>query len=210
MAGTVSALVTGATGSVHCALMCGPLACTAKGRESAVAWHLGRVVAYVTIGALLGAVGRVLSVTVLSSAQEWLPWVMAIGLVITAFDLSKRMGALPFVGAGARALARQANRMGPTLRAFLLGVATPLLPCGLLYGMFLAAIASASVVGGGLMLGAFALGAVPAVVAVQVGVGKLSLSPRLGFVLRRVVPLAAAVVLIARALLARGEVTQCG
>lgn len=214
LAAATSAFVTGVTGSVHCALMCGPLACAGMGRErsagTVAGWHVGRITAYVLIGALLGAVGRGLSATVLTSAQRVLPWMMAAGLLIAAFDLSKRLGPIPFVGRGAKALVMASGKVDPTTRSFLLGLATPLLPCGLLYGLFLAAVASASAVSGGLLLGAFALGALPAVLTVQLGMKRVTVSPRVSFVLRRVVPVAAAAVLIARALLMRPDVAQCG
>jgi uncharacterized protein len=214
LAAGTSAFVTGATGSVHCALMCGPLACAGMGRErtvgSVAGWHVGRITAYVLMGALLGAVGRGLSATLVSSVQRVLPWMMAAGLLIAAFDLSKRVGPVPFLGRGAKALVRLAGQVDPTMRSFLLGLATPLLPCGLLYGLFLAAVASASALSGGLLLGAFALGALPAVLTVQLGMQRVTVSPRVSFVLRRVVPMAAAVVLVARALLMRPDVAQCG
>lgn len=214
LAAATSALVTGATGSVHCALMCGPLACAGMGRErtpgSTAGWHLGRLTAYVLVGGLLGAIGRGVSVTLLSSAQRVLPWMMAAGLLIAAFDLSKRLGPIPFVGRGAKFLVQASSKVDPTMRSFLLGLATPLLPCGLLYGLFLAAIASANALDGAVLLGSFGLGAVPALVAVQLGVNKAPMSPKVSFVLRRLVPIAAAVVLIARALMTRADVAQCG
>jgi sulfite exporter TauE/SafE len=60
------------------------------------------------------------------------------------------------------------------------------------------------------LLGAFALGALPALLTVQLGMQRVTVSPRVSFVLRRVVPIAAAVVLVARALLMRPDVAQCG
>ncbi|MFN7147839.1 MAG: sulfite exporter TauE/SafE family protein, partial [Myxococcota bacterium] len=51
------ALTAGLLGSPHCVGMCGPFV-TATGR-SAPAWHAGRLLTYVTLGALAGAVGSV-------------------------------------------------------------------------------------------------------------------------------------------------------
>ena len=95
-------------------------------------------------------------------------------------------------------------------RSFLLGAATPFLPCGLLYGLFLAAIATGTPWGGAAVLGAFSLGALPALGAVQFGTGQFARSPRLALFARRVVPLSAAVVLVARALMTRADVAKCG
>lgn len=215
-AGAASALVAGVTGSLHCALMCGPLACAglpaagAERRRAAVGWHLGRVVAYSFVGFLLGALGRGVSQGLMVSVQPVLPWVMAAGLVITALDLAKHARPLPGVAAISRALARTGARMPPVTRSFLLGAATPFLPCGLLYGLFLAAIATGSAWGGAAVLGAFSLGALPALGAVQLGARQFNASPRMALVARRVVPLIAAVVLVVRALMTHGDVAKCG
>lgn len=214
-AGAFSALVAGATGSLHCALMCGPLACAglpASGperRAAAINWHLGRIVAYSFVGLLLGALGRGVSEGLMVSVQPVLPWVMAAGLVITALDLAKHARPIPGVAAISRGLARAGATMQPATRGFLLGAATPFLPCGLLYGLFLAAIATGTPWGGAAVLGAFSLGALPALGAVQLG-AQVSTSPRLAVVARRVVPLVAAVVLVVRALMTRADPAKCG
>ena len=51
-------------------------------------------------------------------------------------------------GVAHRLLARAGQRTSALTRAALLGAATPFLPCGLLYGMFLAALASGSALTG--------------------------------------------------------------
>ncbi len=214
-AGALSALVAGLTGSLHCALMCGPLACASLGargserRAAAIAWHIGRVVAYTFVGLLLGALGRGVSVGLRLSVTPVLPWLMAAGLVITALDLGRHARPLPGVASISRALVRLGARLQPTTRSFLLGAATPFLPCGLLYGLFLAAIATGTAWGGAAVMGAFSLGAIPALATLQLGAHRLTLSPRLVNVARRVVPLAAAAVLIVRTLTANPEVPRC-
>ncbi len=207
-AGALSALVAGVTGSLHCALMCGPLACSARG--SPIAWHMGRITAYSFVGLLLGALGRGVSSGLMVSVQPILPWVMAAGLVITALDLAKHARPLPGVARISGVLIRAGANVQPSTRSFLAGAATPFLPCGLLYGLFLAAIATGTPWGGAAVMGAFALGAVPAIAALQFGARRVTLSPRLNVIARRVVPLAAAVVLVIRALLTRADVAKCG
>lgn len=215
-AGAVSALVAGVTGSLHCALMCGPLACAglpasaAERRRAAACWHLGRVTAYTFVGLLLGALGRGVSRGLMVSVQPVLPWVMAAGLVITALDLARHARPLPGVAAISRAFVRAGAGLRPPTRSFLLGAATPFLPCGLLYGLFLAAIATGTAWGGAAVLGAFSLGAIPVLGAAQLGAHRLALSPRVSLLARRVVPLAAAVVLVVRALMTRADVAKCG
>ncbi len=214
IAGASSAAVAGLTGSLHCGLMCGPLAGAAmagpfpKG-PLAVAWHVGRTTAYALVGLVLGGVGQAISLTFSLSVQPYLPWVMALGLVVTALDLGKRLRPLPGVGKVAGVLARTGSRLPPWGRSAALGAATPFLPCGLLYGIFLAALATNSALGGAVVMAAFSLGAVPLLVAVQLGARSLDRWPTASLVLRRVVPLVAAVVLIVRAILAQQSATQC-
>jgi hypothetical protein len=82
------------------------------------------------------------------------------------------------------------------------GAITPLLPCGLLYGVFAAAFAAGSFGGGALLLGAFAAGGAPALLLAQLPGGlmrKLRGTPAL--IIQKAVPLVAAAVITYRALM---------
>lgn len=46
-------LVMGFLGSWHCGVMCGPLSCNFRKRESFVSYHLGRLISYTVISTLL-------------------------------------------------------------------------------------------------------------------------------------------------------------
>ena len=206
-AGAVGALMVGISGSVHCLLMCGPLACATlplergpSRRRAQWAYQGARVAGYTLMGALLGGlgggVGRALSVSV----QPLLPWIMAAGLVATALDLGKRLRPLPGVSRMVARMGSASARFSPTARAATLGGLTPLLPCGLLYGVMAAALASGSFAGGALIASAFALGGLPALLGAQVGAGMWrNRPPVVEVLLRRVLPVAAAVILIVRA-----------
>lgn len=213
LAGMTTAVVAGLTGSLHCGLMCGPLACASVGGTSrgvtALAWQAGRLLGYTVVGALLGALSQTLSLMLTFSVLPYLPYLMAAGLIVTALDLGRHLSPLPGVGRISKVLARAGQRRSPEVRAFALGAATPFLPCGLLYGLFLAALAMNSAIGGGLVMAAFALGAMPLLLAVQLGVGRLNRWPAAALVMKRVVPLVAAAVLIARAVIARSAGPDC-
>lgn len=215
LAGASSALVAGVTGSLHCGLMCGPLACAplpkagaGRGRV-ALAWHAGRVTAYVLVGALLGALGAGVARVLTVSVQPWLPWVMAAGLVVTALDLGRHLKPLPGIARLSRLLARWGAKLPPAGRAVALGAATPFLPCGLLYGIFLAALATGSAWGGAVVMFAFSLGAVPMLAGVQLGAQAWSRWPGAAAIWRRVIPLTAALLLILRALLFKDTSPEC-
>ncbi len=205
IATAAGAMVAGLSGSVHCALMCGPLACAGLPKDraarvkAAAAWHVGRISAYALVGAALGGLGSGLAHLLSASIQPAVPWLMAAGLVATALDAGRWLKPLPAVASIARALGRWASALSPSFRAALLGAATPFLPCGLLYGVFLAVLAAGSARWGAGLMAAFAVGGTAALAATQVtGLAALKLSP--GF--RRSLLLTAAAVLVWRAAVA--------
>lgn len=206
-AGALGALIAGATGSLHCALMCGPLACAAGGtsRAAAASWHLGRLLSYAALGTVLGASGSAALQAWLPGAQPALPWLMAAGLIATALDLGRHLKPLPGVRHLSSWLVKTGAGFAPAARAGAMGAATPFLPCGLVYGMALAALGSGSAFGGFAVMGAFALGAVPLLAATQAQAGLWRRHARLFAVARRAVPLLAAGVLVWRALGAHSD-----
>ena len=231
--GAIGAFASGLVASGHCSLMCGPLACAAIGRAKPPpstdntgkvaltvvspsgpsksrlrrmwGWHAGRILAYVGCGALLGALGSRVQQVFMQTLQAFTPWLMAAGLVFVAFDLGRfetgpgiRVGRGVFGACGARLQTRR-----PALAAASLGALTPFLPCGVLYGLFMTALATGKIADGALVMGAFALGAVPAFVLLQLGAGQLTRlaerHPRLATLVRRGIPLLAAMFLVWRA-----------
>lgn len=199
--------MVGLTGSVHCLLMCGPLACAGLpgvgGPEkwrAVLAYQSARVGAYALVGGLLGALGGGVTRALAVSARPYLPWVMAAALVASALELGKRLRPVPGLSHVASALTRAGAKFSLWSKAGAMGAVTPLLPCGLLYGVYAAALASSSWAGGALLMGAFALGGLPALLGAQVQTGLWRRQPRLAtFVLKRAVPLVAAALLIYRA-----------
>lgn len=202
--GTVA--LASVVGSLHCALMCGPLvsAClsTAAARSRTEAtYHLARGASYITLGAGAGALG---------AAVDWAgrgagiarAGAITSGVLVVLAGLfwilpGPRAGLGPRVGSASlsqRWLGRglvQLRRKRPSLRAGLLGLLTPALPCGYLYAFVLAAAGTGSWGGGALLMGAFWLGTLPALVLVGLVVGRLSAA------IRKRVPLATGVLLVA-------------
>ncbi|MCE9667627.1 sulfite exporter TauE/SafE family protein [Myxococcus stipitatus] len=206
-AGALGALTVGLTGSAHCLLMCGPLACAGlplvrgeERRRAVFAYQGARVLAYALVGGALGALGGGVTRALAVSTRAYLPWLMAAALVASALELGKRLRPLPGLSHVARAVARWSAKFSSTGRASALGAVTPLLPCGLLYGVLTVALASGAFWGGALVMGAFALGGLPALLGAQLQASLWRGRPRLfSFVFQRAVPLAAAAVLVYRA-----------
>lgn len=204
--GGAGALVAGAASSLHCGLMCGPLACAGLSREgrnapSMASYQVARVSAYGAVGAGLGALGGGVLSVLAARVEPFFPWVMVSALVGTAFGLGDRLGPLPGVGRVAKVIARAGARLPRAAKSAAIGLATPFLPCGLLYGVMISAAASGGAGRGAWVMGGFALGGVPALLLAQLQSGWLRrMNPRVRSWLPRAVPMLAALVLAWRTL----------
>ena len=186
-----AALVAGLLGSLHCAGMCGPLAVAgcSKGRgvNGATGYFAGRFVAYATLGAVVGHLGK--------HAFCILP-------VTTAHAVAVALTAVPAAARGVSLLARRApsdviplrkkpkagilSMLAAVLprRGLGLGLATGVLPCGLLITAFAMAAATASPVLGATSMAAFAIGSAPGLLIPLLGRGlaerfKLRIPPKI-------------------------------
>lgn len=167
------AFAAGIAGSLHCLAMCGLWACAplpprAQGSpyRFIAAWQAGRLGAYAVIGAAWGAFGAGVG-TLFPTVRSLLPWLMVVGLLATAFDVGKRLNPPPGLSWLTRRASQLSTRLSPVTRSLALGALTPLLPCGLLYGMFVAAAGTGTAVAGATVMFFFSLGAVPMLLAAQ-------------------------------------------
>jgi sulfite exporter TauE/SafE len=165
-----AALVAGLVTSLHCAGMCGPLACAlmpVRGDRSdpqtvSTVYHVTRLVSYVGLGAIAGGLGRLpLEWFTDSALMRGLPWVLVLFFVAMALRLDRYLPK-PLV------LSRLVFRLNTWTRgrsrvhaAAAIGLATPLLPCGPLYFLFGLALLSGSALRGAEFMLAFGFGTVP-------------------------------------------------
>lgn len=170
LASLTAAFLAGLVGSPHCMGMCGVFAVACGGARRGVAWHAGRLTTYAMLGALAGAFGRVLP------GPAWVAMAVSVALLVwfsAALAGLVREPALRIPG-----LRRLTNRAsegdGPGSRA-LLGLATGLLPCGLVYAALAVPLASGSPFTGALAMVVFGLGTVPALMALTLGARRLVL-----------------------------------
>jgi len=170
-AGPTAALVAGLVTSLHCAGMCGPLACAACVRSggagslaAAFAYHGARIVSYSVIGLLAGLAGRAVSDVLLGGTTRWLTWAFVIFFILVATGLDRRLR-LPVAGEWMAGILAPGDAV--FVRAAALGALTPFIPCGPLYLIVAAAALSGSAASGAAVLAAFALGTVPLMLALQ-------------------------------------------
>lgn len=170
-----AALAAGAFGALHCAAMCGPLAAVASsGRARGAAAYLGgRVLGYAAVGALLGAIGehalcrlpmhqvQILSTVLLVAVFAW--------QAVRTLWPARPATATPTLGTRPRRTPL-ASRVGALLarlprHGLALGLATAILPCGMLLPAWALAATAGSVPAGALAMTAFALASAPGLLA---------------------------------------------
>jgi hypothetical protein len=164
-----AAFVAGLVTSLHCAGMCGPLACSlmpVKGDRSdaqtvSSVYHGARLTSYALLGGLAGGLGRAPLTWVSQSALRWLPWVMVLFFVALALRWDRHLPKLAALGRVTFRLQGWLRGRSRTEAAAALGFATPLLPCGPLYFLVALALLSGSALHGVEVMLAFGLGTVP-------------------------------------------------
>lgn len=196
-------------GSLHCAGMCGGIACfvggsAARGR-ALLLYHAGRLISYSALGALAGAAGAAMDLGGEAAGLGRAGTILALALVIAtaAWMLARAFGVRWSAGAAKSRLgqaygaaARVFAGADPGARGLALGLLTALLPCGFLYLFLVTAAAAGGAIAGAVTMAVFWAGTVPALFAVGV------LARRLTPALRRRAPAFAAVLLLTVALTA--------
>lgn len=190
-------------GSLHCAAMCGGLVSFTCGTSSSprmaqVAYHTGRLTIYTALGALSGYVGRTLNQTVeLGRVQNLTGIIVGGGMIGWAlWTLLRRAGTTTPTApknSAAQVVTLSAtkpnvSRLGQwlawlhglpgSIRGALLGITSALLPCGWLYTFVAASAGQGTPAGGALVMAAFCIGTMPALIGVGSLVGLLSPNAR--------------------------------
>jgi hypothetical protein len=184
-AAAVAALASGAASGLHCAAMCGPLAVAGSAgprgvdRGAAAGYFVGRLAGYAGVGAVLGRLGH--------HATEIVPFaaVQTIAAAALALVAAARGVAILLARRDPDRLVRLGvrGRSGPTLlaraaawlprRGAALGLATALLPCGVLVPAWLLAAGTASAHGGAAVMACFGVASLPGLAVPVVGRGVL-------------------------------------
>lgn len=183
-------------GSPHCAGMCGGLMLfalgaggdgegrtPARGRALQVAYHGGRLVSYLGLGAVAGAVGAAIDFggefagVQRAAAAVAGAMMVAFGLVLLARAAGVRTGRARLPGWLSRRM-EKAHRLAfglrPVPRAWAVGLLTALLPCGWLYAFAFTAAGTGSVVWGMAVMGTFWVGTVPLMALLGAGIRLLT------------------------------------
>lgn len=169
--GYTALFLTGLLTSVHCMAMCGGLSLSQNIKrdeqstwKSSVLYNIGRVCSYAFTGALLGALGSVVAISV--EIRAGIGLFAGICMLLMALNM---LDLLPFL----RKIHIPCLGRIQTGSAFLVGLCNGLMPCGPLQAMQLVAVASGSLVKGALSMLFFALGTVPLMLVFGLATGTL-------------------------------------
>ncbi len=185
----ISALIVGLLGGGHCVGMCGGIVSAVSlalpGQRPRVdfllAYNAGRIASYTAAGALAGAIGasgffmqHVLPVEQLLYA---LASVMLVVLGLYLAGLWQGVLVLERLGGvlwkHIQPVSRHFLPMRSLPRALALGAVMGWLPCGLVYSVLVAALATGSVAQGALLMLAFGLGTLPTLMAMGLAAARL-------------------------------------
>lgn len=164
-----TALIAGLITSVHCVAMCGPLSCAftpTKAKDVSpqlvlTCYHLAKLLSYAIVGTLAGAFGSVVIRLVSSSWLNLLPWILVVFFLVVAFRLNRFFPKPVWLGRFYRKMTTRFSRLQKPLAAAVIGLASPLLPCGPLYMIFGLALFSGSALKGAEFAIGFGLGTLP-------------------------------------------------
>lgn len=164
-----TALIAGLITSVHCVAMCGPLSCAfaPTRREDAspqvvlTCYHLAKLFSYAVVGTLAGAFGSVVIRSVESSWLNYLPWILVVFFLVVAFRMDRFFPKPIWLGNIYKKITARFSRLQKPVAAAVIGLASPLLPCGPLYMIFGLALFSGSALKGAEFAIGFGLGTLP-------------------------------------------------
>ncbi len=167
-----SAFILGLLGSFHCVGMCGPIAFmlpvdrsnSVKKISQITTYHIGRLLAYSTIGLIFGLIGKNLYIFGLQQQLSICIGVLMIVVVLlpyktfSKYNLSKPLHKI---------ISKVKNELGNALKkktadTFLtIGFLNGFLPCGLVYMAVFGSLVSSTITQGAMYMALFGLGTVP-------------------------------------------------
>jgi sulfite exporter TauE/SafE len=177
----VEIFLIGLLGSMHCIGMCGGFVAMYTLRKPAprpalpyhLFYNIGRITTYATIGGVLGYIG---SFAMTLGKHRGIPGAVLLVsgafMILMGLDLAGiggKRGLFEYTGITAMTFFRRSLHRVLALESaggtFLLGLLLGLLPCGLLYPLFMHAAGSGGFINGMLSLLVFGLGTVPAMLS---------------------------------------------
>lgn len=181
----LTALATGLAGSAHCLGMCGgigaSLGLNTTRKRYLISYHGGRLLSYTLLGLILGSLLPLLGIN--ATLPQWgliVRRMTAVLIILIGLQMLLPHNPLRVLEQYGLALWRPIARLSrafiPTRShsdAFILGLLWGLLPCGLIYSALGLAIGSANPISAALVMFAFGVGTLPAMLSVTLFSGTI-------------------------------------
>lgn len=214
------AFLAGLITSPHCVLMCGPLAFVLLSPQkndeipsinhseliaNHLIYHAFRILSFSIFGGLAGFMGLGILSILRFPGTKLLPWALACFLLLFAFKLDKLIPKLPFAKRFFSRITEKLTQLPKKFAASMLGLATPMLPCGPLYMMLWVALSSGNPFFGAQLLLAFGLGTIPLMLLTSTQYYRLS--PKIIYKTQRILAFIVALFIIYRTLMANSPLS---
>lgn len=192
----IASFIAGLSGSLHCVGMCGGLVtASCSGGKDVLKYQVGRLLGYAIIGSVAWFLGNAISGVI---SFQWGPLISGLfmGALFIYWGVQSYQGKkaelpLPgFLRSSYQFIFRNYVSKTHGLRSFVIGLISIMLPCGLIYGLIIAALALGNYEQMMLSLLFFWLGTLPAMIGAPQLVKKI-LDP-----MRKKLPKAYAVIFI--------------
>lgn len=175
----ISAFTIGLLGSLHCIGMCGGLVSAITVSRDKLWWpgligyQLARTGSYIVLGVIAATIGINLhGESDLQNTQIWLSYFAAAIMVLFALNLGgwlpdplSRFTAVIMRVTGLGRWSKQANQHDKMAPWLMVGLLNGLLPCGLVYAAVALSLTASSPLEGGVVMLAFGIGTIPAMMA---------------------------------------------
>lgn len=164
----ITAFILGFAGSMHCLGMCGPIVLALPDMNASpkilfyigrIFYNFGRVITYVILGFVFGALGQVISLAGFQSALSIVLGVLVIASLF--FPLSKSTDFFTNNTLWRSTLGKLFRKKSYSALTGI-GLLNGFLPCGLVYTALAGASASGDILYGGIFMLMFGLGTIPA------------------------------------------------
>ncbi len=181
-------------GSLHCVGMCGAFMAVVVGDRASsrmatqIGYHGGRLVTYVTLGAIAGLLGRAVDIAGMMAGIQPIAMLLSATVIVVFGIISwmrlkgiqlSALKAPAFLSRLASPGYKYAMTRPPVTRAVIVGLLTTLLPCGWLWTFLVTAGGTAHPAKAALVMSVFWLGTLPAMVTLGASVrGVLGVAQR--------------------------------
>ncbi|WP_371185329.1 sulfite exporter TauE/SafE family protein [Thalassotalea maritima] len=177
----ISALLIGLAGAGHCIAMCGGISSllvnpnnhARSQRLYIVCYNMGRITSYTLIGAVVGFSSS-LAVKSIGAQVIWLKVIASVFLILLGCYVARIWFLLTHIESIGKVIWRYIQPLSKPLlpvdsplKALALGSIWGWLPCGLVYSTLTWSMASGNAIDGALIMLAFGLGTLPALLAVS-------------------------------------------